>query len=45
MKKTLMKPVQIIIPGMDNWSNGLTKPETAEQLNAEAKIYQVQVTP
>jgi hypothetical protein len=33
------------IPGVDNWSNGLTKPETAEQLNAEAEIYQVQVTP
>jgi hypothetical protein len=30
---------------VDNWSNGLTKPETAEQLNTEAEIYQVQVTP
>jgi hypothetical protein len=31
---------------VDNWSKGLTKPETAEQLNnAEAEIYQVQVTP
>jgi hypothetical protein len=33
------------IPGMDNWSNRLTKPETAEQLNSEAEIYQLQVTP
>jgi hypothetical protein len=30
------------IPGVDNWSNaGLTKPETAEQLNAEAEIYHI----
>jgi hypothetical protein len=29
------------IPGVDNWSNWLTKLETAEQLNSDAEIYQV----
>ena len=33
------------IPGEKNWTNGLTKPLSAAQLNPEAQVYQVEVHP
>jgi len=33
------------IAGTENWANGLTKPERFEQLDKEAMVYQVTVTP
>ena len=33
------------IEGTENWANGLTKPERSDQLDKEARIYQVTAPP